>query len=197
MAGWKPILFLVAAAPLLLEGCGASRDEPPETRATPLDAGAPERNVRVEFAVNFFPVQKALWVEDADGNYQRSLHVSEWVSVHGEEYEVLPRWVEASSAARGSKNAGQVDAFTGATLRAGPERVSYYWDLTDWQGNRVPDGIYRVILQCDGAEGIVITWSAEIEVGEEPSVARAWPDPPEHPEGLEMYVRDVAVSFHP
>ncbi len=184
-----PILILAAA---LAAGCGSQPS--PQTCA---DRKAPPGMVQVSFRVNFFPVQKALWVEDAENNYIRSLHVSQWVSDYGEEFQVLTDWVNTSKTARDSKTTEQIDAFTRATLKADKEKVVYRWDLTDWKGKPVKDGVYRIILQCDGAEGVVISWSSEISVGDEAVTLEALPEPPVHPEGLEMYVENVIIKYSP
>lgn len=177
--------ILVLAAAAALAGCGR-RERPME-----------EFPLTVSFRVNFFPVQKALWIEDADGNYLRTLHASEWLSGYGEEYGVLADWVEASREARAKKAGEQIDAYTEATLRAGREKSRYGWDMTDWQGRKIRDKEVRVILQCDGAEGVVIAWSAGVYLGNEPSRAEMLPDPPEHPGGLELYLEDVSVEYNP
>ncbi len=175
------------------------------SRAAPSPPGAGEApagendegRITVSFEVRFFPVQKALWIEDNKGNYLRTLHVSRWQRFFGEEYNVLPDWVAASSRAREEKSFAQMDAVTSATLRAGEERVSFSWDLTDWKGERAGEGVCRVILQCDGGEGVVVTWKGEIETGKGPASIKLAPDPPELHENLEMYLADVTVTYHP
>lgn len=192
-------LISAILAVFLAGGAGAvSRVVPPLSEA----AEAPAREedggrVTVSFEVRFFPVQKALWIEDGEGNYLRTLHVSRWQRFFGEEYSVLPDWVSASARAREQKSFPQMDAFTSATLRAGEGMVSFHWDLTDWKGERAGEGVYRVILQCDGGEGVVVTWQGEIETGTDPASIRLAPDPPELHENLEMYLADVTVTYHP
>ncbi len=188
----KLVVLCAAAAAVL--GCGSREAGDNDIESA---RAAPSAPFVVSFKVNFFPVQKALWIEDHEGRYIKTLHVSEWLRGFGEEFQVLTDWVEASKEAREHKTARQVDAFTEPTLRAGPGRVFYAWDLKDWKGERVPDGRYNVILQCDGAEGIVVTWKTGIEVGEEPAKAAALPRPEELPRGLEMYVEDVLVEYTP
>lgn len=185
------ILTIIAA--FAFAGCGRpAKEEPAERMPKPEDAP-----FRVSFRVNFFPVQKALWIQDEAGNYIRTLHVSEWLRGWGEEYGVLTDWVEASKEARRKKPGEKIDAFTEATLRAREQKFSYGWDLTRWSGEKVPEGKYRVILQCDGAEGIVVTWSADIYIGEEPARVELTPSPAELPQGLEMYLEDVTAEYRP
>ncbi len=185
----KAAVPLILAA-LALSGCG--RGEPDV-----IISKAEEAPLVISFQVNFFPVQKALWIEDAEGNYVKTLHISEWLRGYGEEFQVLTDWVDASKEARRNKPEAQIDAFTEATLRASREKFRYGWDLIDWRGEKVPEGDYMIILQCDGAEGVVITWEAGINIGEDAVTAELTPDPPEHPQGLEMYVEDVTVEYRP
>ncbi len=177
-------------------GCGRPDGKGPAEGAAGRvhDADAP---LTVSFRVNFFPVQKALWIEGAGGSYVRTLHVSRWLAGYGEEYGVLTDWVDSSGPARGQKTSEQVDAFTQATLRAGDKKVFYSWDLTDWRGEKVREGPYSIILQCDGAEGVVVTWETSLEIGDEPVSALLSPEPSELPQGLEMYLEDVSVSYKP
>ncbi len=178
-------ISLPLIAVLAVFGCGRGE---PDVEEFPL---------AVSFRVNFFPVQKALWIEDAEGNYVKTLHASEWLTGYGEEFQVLTDWVDASKEARGRKTGEQIDAFTEATLRASREKVRYGWDLIDWKGEKIPEGDYRIILQCDGAEGVVITWEAGINTGKDAVTAELNPDPPEHPQGLEMYVEEAVVGYNP
>lgn len=188
----KAVSLTVIAA-FVFAGCGRpATDEPDEYMPQAEDAP-----LTVSFRVNFFPVQKALWIEDGDGNYLKTLHASEWLTGYGEEYSVLPDWIEASGEARAKKTEEKIHAFTEATLRARREKFIYGWDLTDWKGGKVWDKTCRIILQCDGAEGVVVTWSAEVYIGDEPARAEMTPDPPELPQGLEMYVEESVVEYNP
>ncbi len=187
--GSARFLLVIVLAISAVCGCGITgREKPGRGEAAPL---------MVSFSVNFFPVQKALWVEDAEGNYVKTLHISQWLRGFGEEFQVLTDWVEASKEARHKKPEERIDAFTEATLRADRKKVLYPWDLENWKGERVKDGKYYIILQCDGAEGVVITWKAGIEIGAGPAAVELVPEPPEHPQGLEMYVGDVFVEYNP
>jgi hypothetical protein len=181
---------------LTVAGCARPHGKKPAEGAPGrvYDEDAP---LRVSFRVNFFPVQKALWIEDAGGGYVRTLHVSRWLAGYGQEYGVLTDWVNSFGSVRGRKTSEQVDAFTQATLRAGEQKVFYSWDLTDWTGEKVPEGFYSIILQCDGAEGVVVTWKTSLEIGDEPVRALLSPEPSELPQGLEMYLEDVSVSYKP
>ena len=184
-------MLLIAA--FVFAGCGRPVKETPAEYMP----GTKDAPFRVSFRVNFFPVQKALWIEDAGGNYVKTLHISEWLRGYGEEFQVLTDWVDASKEARGRKTHEEIDAFTEATLRAREQKFIYGWDLTDWRGEKVPEGKYMVILQCDGAEGIVVTWSAEINIGDGPVRAEMTPSPAEMPQGLDHYVEEAVVEYSP
>ena len=82
--------------------------------------------------------QSAVWIEDREGNFVKSIYVSGF-SGHVREKQVrLPRW------ARSSKFV-DVDAVTGASINLGHH--IYVWDLKDSSGRRVKAGEYVVKVE--------------------------------------------------
>ena len=77
-----------------------------------------------------------VWVEDSEGVFVKTLDLWGNKRTHN-----LTNWLKAS----GSKK-GEIDGITGATLKAYGQHQSE-WDMTDKQGNTVPDGEYRVNLE--------------------------------------------------
>jgi hypothetical protein len=138
----------------------------------------------------------ALWVEDVQGNYLRTLYVSRWEAGAGYSRNILPQWVEASKEARGMDQAANVDAVTSATLQAGETPAVFAWDLKDWKGGTVVPGSYLVKLQCDGKRG-VITWTGRVTVAGEKIEVLAVPEPAPAADGSNAYVRDMTVAFAP
>jgi hypothetical protein len=152
--------------------------------------------VTVSFVVAQFPVQMALWVEDAQGRYVRTLYVSRWEAAAGHARNILPQWVDASKEARSADGAANVDAVTSATLKAGETPVLFTWDLKDWKGETVVPGEYLARLQCDGKRG-VITWTGRVAVAAEKAEVLAVPEPALAADGSNAYVRDMKVGFVP
>lgn len=77
-----------------------------------------------------------VWVEDSNGVFVKTLDLWGNKRVHN-----LTNWFEAS----GSKR-GEIDGITTATLKT-YGRYESEWDMTDKQGNTVPDGEYRINLE--------------------------------------------------
>jgi len=84
--------------------------------------------------------QTAVWIEDKDGNFVKTIYVSGF-SGHAKEREVrLPKWANSSKFV-------DVDAVTGASINLGHH--IYVWDLKDSLGRRVKAGKY--VVKVEGA----------------------------------------------
>jgi tetratricopeptide (TPR) repeat protein len=82
--------------------------------------------------------QTAVWIEDRDGNFVKTIYVSGF-SGHAKEREVrLPKWANSSKFV-------DVDAVTGASINVGHH--IYVWDLKDSLGRRVTAGEYVVKVE--------------------------------------------------
>jgi len=128
------ILILLSASMLLLLGCGAPASASTPTREDDIVAVTFDYQKQSGYASNQF----AVWVEDADGNLVKTLFVTKFTVNGGYEKrpDAIPVWVEQSGIAQGTAQ----DAVSGATPKSGSLR--YVWDLTDQNGERVPDGTY-------------------------------------------------------
>jgi hypothetical protein len=89
--------------------------------------------------------QFAVWIEDADGGYVKTLYATRFTADGGYKNrpDSIPAWVEKSGLAELS--GAQVDAITGATPKSGA--LSYTWDLTDVDGAPVPAGTYQFFVE--------------------------------------------------
>ena len=90
--------------------------------------------------------QLAIWVEDVDGRLVRTVLVTNFTAArrgYRNRDMALLHWVSAAEPEGMSD--GQIDAISSATPSAG--RLVYFWDLTDQNGDRVPDGVYTVYLE--------------------------------------------------
>ena len=90
--------------------------------------------------------QLAIWVENADGELIKTVFVTNFASArrgYRNRDMALLHWVSAAEPEGMSD--GQIDAISSATPSAG--RLVYFWDLTDQNGDRVPDGVYTVYLE--------------------------------------------------
>ena len=102
--------------------------------------------------------QTAVWIEDREGNFVKTIYVSGF-SGHVKEKQVrLPKWANSSEFV-------DVDAVTGASINSGHH--IYVWDLKDNLGRRVKAGEYLVKVE-------VVYWpsrqhqlvSASVNLGE-------------------------------
>jgi len=89
--------------------------------------------------------QFAVWIEDMNGNYIRTLYSTRWTAAGGFRTRPMsiPTWVERSRLA--NMQPLEVDAIAGATPQSGI--LKYTWDLTDTSGNVVPPGKYQFMIE--------------------------------------------------
>jgi len=89
--------------------------------------------------------QFAVWVENAQGQYVKTLYATRWTANGGWQRRPtsIPIWVNRAALAEMPQ--AQVDAVSGATGQTG-NRV-FAWDGTDRNGNPVPPGNYVVYVE--------------------------------------------------
>ena len=89
--------------------------------------------------------QFAVWIEDAQGRYVRTLYATRWTAVGGwrRRETSIPQWVRQSSLAE--RDQAHVDALAGPTPPTGT--LSYVWDGRDYAGQAVPLGEFRVFVE--------------------------------------------------
>ena len=107
--------------------------------------------------------QFAIWIEDANHEYVTTLYATRYTANGG--YSVRPDsikdWVAKSNLAQMDKT--EVDAISGATPAAGS--LTYTWDLTDANGDRVPNGTYIFIVEGTLRWKNQVIYTGAIEVG--------------------------------
>lgn len=81
----------------------------------------------------------AIWIEDAQGNFVKTL-----LAYGSERKTHLNTWQSTTKDAGSEYNV--VDAITGATKSSHSSR-SCKWDATNYQGNNVSDGNYKVFME--------------------------------------------------
>ena len=89
--------------------------------------------------------QFAIWIEDASGNYIKTLYATRFTAKGGwkRRSDSIPGWVKAAQISGMSKK--EIDAVSGPTPSAG--RLVYVWDCKDSDGKPVPAGEYRYIVE--------------------------------------------------
>lgn len=186
----KIVCGLIAAALIVGGGIAATTTSRPAAvspnattqASTKANKTAPKQEKQAEpagshvtVAFNFAPTstkgsdQFAVWVEDSNGKFVRTLYVTKYASTKGvnKSSDCLPTWGEHSGI-KGSKN---IDIATGATPANG--KVQYYWDLTDTQGNPVAPGTYTLYVEATQGKGQQILYRSPITVGSAAATATA------------------------
>ena len=118
--------------------------------------------------------QIAVWVEDMDGNYLQTVYVTRWTARGGfnTRPDSIALWVQKSEIA--SLPSYYVDAVSGATPQTG--EITCVWDLTDIDGNTVPNGKYKVFLEGTLRWKNYVLYSGVVEVGDFPATVQAVPE---------------------
>ena len=90
--------------------------------------------------------QLALWVEDENGKIVKTILVTDFTAGrrgYENREDALNHWADAAEP--GNMSDEEIDAVSSATPQAGTQH--YIWDLTDENGQRVPDGRYYIRLE--------------------------------------------------
>jgi len=128
---------------------------------------APSSGVEISFTFNrqrgFSSNQFAVWIEDSGGRVVKTLFATKFTASGGWAKRPLsiPLWVEKSGLSSMAKK--DIDAFTGATPRAGVLR--YLWDGKDKNGTTVAEGEYKVFLEATLREDDRVIYSASFRQG--------------------------------
>ena len=134
----------------------------------PADVFSQQNRVEVNFTYTkqggFASNQFAVWIEDAQGRYVKTLYATRFTAAGGWQRRELslPLWVKQSNLAGKSK--AQVDALTGPTPKNG--NLRYVWDGTDSAGRSVPAGEYRVLVEATLRNENAVLYTATIKLGE-------------------------------
>jgi len=111
--------------------------------------------------------QFAVWVEDAQGRYVKTLYAVRWTANGGwrRRPTSIPVWVEKSGLSE--KTQTQVDAVSAATPGTG--KLTYTWDGTDSRGAVVPAGDYVIFLEGTLRWANQVLYSAPVSLGQGPA----------------------------
>lgn len=107
--------------------------------------------------------QFAVWIEDAEGNFLKTLFVTDFTARQGYKTrkDALKTWVKKSKRAEASKE--EIDAVSGATPRTG--KLTYTWNCDDRHGNPVAPGNYLFFVEGTLFWESNVIYSGTITVG--------------------------------
>ena len=113
--------------------------------------------------------QFAVWIEDAQGRFIKTLYATRFTAAGGWERRPLsiPQWVKRSNLA--GMNKTQIDAITGPTPKSG--NLRYTWDGTDSTGRTVSAGEYRVFVEATLRNENQVIYTATVKLGEKGQTA--------------------------
>jgi len=95
----------------------------------------------IDFVLGFrdeLPPQTAVWIEDRDGQFVKTVYVSGFSGYAKDQQVNLPEWAESSEFS-------DVDGVTGASIDVGHH--IYVWDLKDHSGKKVESGEYTIKVE--------------------------------------------------
>lgn len=141
--------------------------------------------------------QFAVWIEDAKGQFVRTLFATDFVARRSgwkRRPATTPTWVAA--AAVKDTPQGAIDAVSGATPGSGAHTV--VWDLKDRDGKPVAPGTYRYRIEGNISWANTVLWTGTIRVGgaRESSTATAAYSPPEAAK-LNSLISAVTATYEP
>ncbi|ULQ58960.1 DUF2271 domain-containing protein [Brucepastera parasyntrophica] len=132
-----------------------------------LTAETPAADVSVSLTFTrqsgFASNQIAVWVEDSEGNLVKTLFVTKFTGKGGwkKRPNCVPVWLERSDIANAPRK--NIDAVTGATPKTGP--LSFKWDGSDQNGNRVPSGEYIICVEGTLRDASRVLYTGRIILG--------------------------------
>jgi tetratricopeptide (TPR) repeat protein len=116
--------------------------------------------VVIDFILGFadeLAPQTAVWIEDKDGKFIKTIYVSGFSGYAKEKQVNLPRWAKSS-------NFSDTDGVTGASVDLGHH--IYVWDLKDSIGKEVKSGEYVIKVEVSYWPSMQYQWvSANIDIG--------------------------------
>jgi hypothetical protein len=179
----KKYVFLLFVGAVCLSSAGAQSAGTVEVSFTYTRQGG--------FASNQF----AVWIEDARGNFVKTLYATRFTVRGGYEKrpQSIPEWVRKSGLAGLGRT--QADAISGATPRTG--RLSYRWNGTDQSGRAVPPGEYRVCVEGSLRDAYRVLYGAPVRLGGNAGDAAVETQYFGQDAVEKAMIRDVKVSYTP
>jgi hypothetical protein len=136
--------------------------------------------------------QFAVWIEDAQGRYIKTLYAARWTANGGwrRRETSIPIWVRVSNLV--NLTAAQIDAVSGATPRSSGA-LTYTWDGTDSQGTAVPAGDYVIFLEGTLRWEHQVLYRAPIRLGQGTAMAEVSVEYSSDPVPERTMISDVTV----
>lgn len=159
------ITVLFIGVVLLLSGCG--------TKKTSISQGP--GSVKIQYNLSNISKlasnQLAVWIEDENGNYVRSIYATKFIATGGykERYQAMPEWIKKSNWKNASKT--EVDSVSGATQKPGV--INLTWDCTDRNGKAIKPGKYFYFVEGNIYWENRVIWKGQVQVGNKKNQSKA------------------------
>lgn len=138
--------------------------------------------------------QFAVWVEDENGTYIKTIFVTDYTAFGGYETreDLVPEWVDKSGVSKRERE--DLDAVSGATPQSGVEE--YEWMCVDENGDPVPSGEYKILVEGSVKQDGRILYTTDITVGSKAMTAQGQPEYYELTGDTDM-IGNVTVEYRP
>jgi len=139
--------------------------------------------------------QFAVWIEDSSGKYIKTLYATRFTANGGwqRRAQSLPGWVKAAQAV--NMTTTEIDAITGATPSSG--NLSYVWDCKDKEGNKVPAGEYKYIVEASLRMANRVVCSGTIKTGDQAQQSQAVSEFFGDSESERGMITNVVAKYYP
>lgn len=165
---WKKLALGIISCGVIMSflGCGGSGEQKKQAAAATVAStnGKTEITFPFEAQAGDSSNQFAVWIEDAQGNYVKTLAATSYTVRKGvQKTYLLPTWVGKSKLAGMQK--AEVDALTLATPKSGKQ--SFTWDGKDASGKMMPSGDYKYVVEGIRFMSNRVVYTGQIKLGKE------------------------------
>ncbi|MDR1540089.1 MAG: DUF2271 domain-containing protein [Clostridiales bacterium] len=139
--------------------------------------------------------QFAVWVEDSEGNYIKTIFATSFTATGGWSYREnsIPIWVEASDLK--SRGEAWIDAVSSATPASGD--LAFTWDLSDDEGHPVSAGVYYIRLEATLRQEDRVSYTALIALGSDAQETQPQAEYIGDGQGERHMIGNVSVKYTP
>ena len=140
--------------------------------------------------------QIAIWLEDANGNYIKTIYITDFTgrkSGWKKRNQSLSNWQKKANAIKMSQS--EIDAVSKATPKQG--NVNIIWDCKDNNGKLIKDGNYRIVVEATIYQDNNVLYTAEINIGNKSNSQIAIPKYSKSEAKEIDIIKNVKVSFNP
>ena len=140
--------------------------------------------------------QIAIWLEDANGNYIKTIYITDFTgrkSGWKKRNQSLSNWQKKSNAIKMSQ--ADIDAVSKATPKQG--NVNIVWDCKDNNGKLIKDGNYKIVVEATIYQDNNVLYTAEINIGNKANSQIAIPKYSKSEAKEIDIIKNVKVSFNP